>query len=273
MRIVSTIIPITITAHEVSNYLKSTDPMAKTIVFCADEEHAERMRAALVNENSEMCIKYPDYVVRITGSDDYGQSKLDYFISVASKTPVIATTSKLLSTGVDCKMVKLIALDQRINSMTEFKQIVGRGTRIREKEGKTHFTIMDFRNITRLFADPDWDGPLEVDKGYIKDTPRPERQPKDKPDGDGDAPQAHEERPIVDRDGCQVRIINKVVSVYDTDGKLLRTESITDYTKKNINDTYATLSDFVRRWNEAEHKSQIAELLRENGIDPGHGRC
>ena len=254
-------------AHEVSNYLKSTDPMAKTIVFCADEEHAERMRAALVNENSEMCIKYPDYVVRITGSDDYGQSKLDYFISVASKTPVIATTSKLLSTGVDCKMVKLIALDQRINSMTEFKQIVGRGTRIREKEGKTHFTIMDFRNITRLFADPDWDGPLEVDKGYVKDTPRPERQPKDKPDGDGDAPQAHEERPIVDRDGCQVRIINKVVSVYDTDGKLLRTESITDYTKKNINDTYATLSDFVRRWNEAEHKSQIAELLRENGID------
>lgn len=254
-------------AHEVSNYLKSTDPMAKTIVFCADEEHAERMRAALVNENSEMCIKYPDYVVRITGSDDYGQSKLDYFISVASKTPVIATTSKLLSTGVDCKMVKLIALDQRINSMTEFKQIVGRGTRIREKEGKTHFTIMDFRNITRLFADPDWDGPLEVDKGYVKDTPRPERQPKDKPFGDEDTPQAHEERPIVDRDGCQVRIINKVVSVYDTDGKLLRTESITDYTKKNINDTYATLSDFVRRWNEAEHKSQIAELLRENGID------
>ena len=254
-------------AHEVSNYLKCTDPMAKTIVFCADEEHAERMRAALVNENSEMCIKYPDYVVRITGSDDYGQSKLDYFISVASKTPVIATTSKLLSTGVDCKMVKLIALDQRINSMTEFKQIVGRGTRIREKEGKTHFTIMDFRNITRLFADPDWDGPLEVDKGYIKDTPRPERQPKDKPFGDEDTPQAHEERPIVDRDGCHVHIINKVVSVYDTDGKLLRTESITDYTKKNINDTYATLSDFVRRWNEAEHKSQIAELLRENGID------
>ena len=254
-------------AHEVSNYLKSTDPMAKTIVFCADEEHAERMRAALVNENSEMCRKYPDYVVRITGSDDYGQSKLDYFISVASKTPVIATTSKLLSTGVDCKMVKLIALDQRINSMTEFKQIVGRGTRIREKEGKTHFTIMDFRNITRLFADPDWDGPLEVDKGYIKDTPRPERPSGYPPEDDDTPPQAHEERPIVDRDGCQVCIINKVVSVYDTDGKLLRTESITDYTKKNINDTYATLSDFVRRWNEAEHKSQIAELLRENGID------
>ncbi len=256
-------------AHEVSNYLRSTDPMAKTIVFCADEDHAERMRAALVNENSEMCRRYPDYVVRITGSDNYGQSKLDYFISVASKTPVIATTSKLLSTGVDCKMVKLIALDQRINSMTEFKQIVGRGTRIREKEGKTHFTIMDFRNITRLFADPDWDGPLEVDSGYIPDrepTPRPPRDVPDGPDG-GEGGEAHEERPIVDRDGCQVRIINKVVSVYDTDGKLLRTESITDYTRKNINDTYASLTDFVQHWQAAEHKSQVSELLRENGID------
>lgn len=252
-------------AHEVSNYLKATDPMAKTIVFCADEEHAERMRIALVNENSEMCKKYPDYVVRITGSDTYGQSKLDYFISVASKTPVIATTSKLLSTGVDCKMVKLIALDQRINSMTEFKQIVGRGTRIREKEGKTHFTIMDFRNITRLFADPDWDGPLEVDKGYIPDRVKPDPQPKDDGGEGGDI--AHDERPIVDRNGCEVRIINKVVSVYDSNGKLLHTESITDYTKKNIKDTYSSLDDFVMRWNAAERKGEIAEMMRESGID------
>ncbi|MCR5711800.1 MAG: DEAD/DEAH box helicase family protein [Prevotella sp.] len=252
-------------AHEVSNYLKAIDPMAKTIVFCADEDHAERMRIALVNENAEMCKKYPDYVVRITGSDTYGQSKLDYFISVASKTPVIATTSKLLSTGVDCKMVKLIALDQRINSMTEFKQIVGRGTRIREKEGKTHFTIMDFRNITRLFADPDWDGPLEVDKGYIPDRVKPTPQPKD--DGDEGGDTAHEERPIVDRNGCEVRIINKVVSVYDSNGKLLHTESITDYTKKNIKDTYASLDDFVMRWNAAERKGEIAEMMRESGID------
>lgn len=252
-------------AHEVSNYLKATDPMAKTIVFCADEDHAERMRIALVNENAEMCQKYPDYVVRITGSDTYGQSKLDYFISVASKTPVIATTSKLLSTGVDCKMVKLIALDQRINSMTEFKQIVGRGTRIREKEGKTHFTIMDFRNITRLFADPDWDGPLEVDKGYIPDRVKPTPQPKD--DGGEGGDTAHEERPIVDRNGCEVRIINKVVSVYDSNGKLLHTESITDYTKKNIKDTYSSLDDFVMRWNAAERKGEIAEMMRESGID------
>lgn len=252
-------------AHEVSNYLKATDPMAKTIVFCADEDHAERMRIALVNENAEMCKKYPDYVVRITGSDTYGQSKLDYFISVASKTPVIATTSKLLSTGVDCKMVKLIVLDQRINSMTEFKQIVGRGTRIREKEGKTHFTIMDFRNITRLFADPDWDGPLEVDKGYIPDRVKPTPQPKD--DGGEGGDTAHEERPIVDRNGCEVRIINKVVSVYDSNGKLLHTESITDYTKKNIKDTYSSLDDFVMRWNAAERKGEIAEMMRESGID------
>ena len=254
-------------AHEISSYLKSTDPMAKTIVFCADEDHAERMRVALVNENSEMCQKYPDYVVRITGSDAYGQSKLDYFISVSSKTPVIATTSKLLSTGVDCKMVKLIALDQRINSMTEFKQIVGRGTRIREKEGKTHFTIMDFRNITRLFADPDWDGPLEVDKGYIKDTPKTQQKPQEKPQDDTKPVVAAEPRPIVARDGCEVKIINKVVSVYDANGKLLRTENITDYTRKNVNDTYANLTDFVNHWNAAERKAEIADLMRENGID------
>ena len=252
-------------AHEISCYLKATDPMAKTIVFCADEDHAERMRIALVNENAEMCKKYPDYVVRITGSDAYGQSKLDYFISVSSKFPVIATTSKLLSTGVDCKMVKLIPLDQRINSMTEFKQIVGRGTRIREKEGKTHFTIMDFRNITRLFADPDWDGPLEVDKGYLPDRAKPYELPKEKPDDGGTKVQ--EERPIVDRDGCEVRIINKVVSVYDSNGKLLRTESITDYTRKNINDTYANLDDFINHWNEVERKAEITELMREGGID------
>ena len=162
-------------------------------------------------------------------------------------------------------MVKLIALDQRINSMTEFKQIVGRGTRIREKEGKTHFTIMDFRNITRLFADPDWDGPLEVDKGYLPDRAKPYEPPKEKPDDSGTKVQ--EERPIVDRDGCEVRIINKVVSVYDSNGKLLRTESITDYTKKNINDTYANLNDFINHWNGAERKAEIAELMRENGID------
>lgn len=256
-------------AHEITCYLKNTDRMAKTIVFCADEEHADRMRTALVNENSDMCRKNPDYVVRITGSDPYGQSKLDYFISVASKYPVIATTSKLLSTGVDCKMVKLIVLDQRINSMTEFKQIVGRGTRIREKDGKTHFTIMDFRNITRLFADPDWDGPIEVDESYGKQKPKPYPEYKDDPTiiHEPDPKPRPNPKPIVDKNGCRVEVINKVVSVYDANGKLLRTESITDYTRKNINDTYVNLDDFINHWNAAEKKAEITDLMRESGID------
>lgn len=256
-------------AHEITCYLKNTDRMAKTIVFCADEEHADRMRTALVNENSDMCRKNPDYVVRITGSDPYGQSKLDYFISVASKYPVIATTSKLLSTGVDCKMVKLIVLDQRINSMTEFKQIIGRGTRIREKDGKTHFTIMDFRNITRLFADPDWDGPIEVDESYGKQKPKPYPEYKDDPTTfhEPDPKPRPNPKPIVDKDGCRVEVINKVVSVYDANGKLLRTESITDYTRKNINDTYVNLDDFINHWNAAEKKAEITDLMRESGID------
>lgn len=256
-------------AHEITCYLKNTDRMAKTIVFCADEEHADRMRTALVNENYDMCRKNPDYVVRITGSDPYGQSKLDYFISVASKYPVIATTSKLLSTGVDCKMVKLIVLDQRINSMTEFKQIVGRGTRIREKDGKTHFTIMDFRNITRLFADPDWDGPIEVDESYGKQKPKPYPEYKDDPTiiHEPDPKPRPNPKPIVDKNGCRVEVINKVVSVYDANGKLLRTESITDYTRKNINDTYVNLDDFINHWNAAEKKAEITDLMRESGID------
>lgn len=268
-------------AQEITNYLKSTDRMAKTIVFCADEAHAERMRIALVNANADMCKKNPDYVVRITGSDEYGKGKLDYFISVASKYPVIATTSKLLSTGVDCKMVKLIVLDQQIGSMTEFKQIIGRGTRIREKEGKTHFVVMDFRNVTRLFADPDWDGPIEIDPDYppkpcpvcgknpcvcLKPTP-PSACPicgKNPCECPTPVPRP---KPIVDKNGCEVKVINKVVSVYDTNGKLLRTESITDYTKKNIIDTYATIETFTSKWNALKRKSEIAETLKEAGID------
>ncbi len=257
-------------AQEITNYLKSTDRMAKTIVFCADETHAERMRMALTNANADMCKKNPDYVVRITGSDEYGKSKLDYFISVAEKYPVIATTSKLLSTGVDCKMTKLIVLDQQIGSMTEFKQIIGRGTRLREKEGKTYFTVMDFRNVTRLFADPEWDGPIEIDPNYPpkEKEPTPYLPPKeDEPTGVKEPDPAPQPKPIVAKDGCQVMIINKVVSVYDTDGKLLRTENITDYTKKSIIDTYATIDTFTSKWQETKKKSDIAEMLKESGID------
>ena len=257
-------------AQEITNYLKSTDRMAKTIVFCADETHAERMRMALTNANTDMCKKNPDYVVRITGSDEYGKSKLDYFISVAEKYPVIATTSKLLSTGVDCKMTKLIVLDQQIGSMTEFKQIIGRGTRLREKEGKTYFTVMDFRNVTRLFADPDWDGPIEIDPNYPpkEKGPAPYALPEESESTGAKEPEpAPRPKPIVAKDGCQVMIINKVVSVYDTDGKLLRTESITDYTKKSIIDTYATIDTFTSKWQETKKKSDIAEMLKESGID------
>ena len=257
-------------AQEITNYLKNTDRMAKTIVFCADETHAERMRMALANANADMCKKHPDYVVRITGSDEYGKGKLDYFISVAEKYPVIATTSKLLSTGVDCKMTKLIVLDQQIGSMTEFKQIIGRGTRLREKEGKTYFTVMDFRNVTRLFADPDWDGPIEIDPNYPpkQKEPKPYVLPEDnEPKGVKEPAPEPRPKPIVAKDGCQVMVINKVVSVYDTNGKLLRTESITDYTKKSIIDTYATIDTFTSKWRETKKKSDFAEMLKESGID------
>ena len=253
-------------AAEITNYLKSTDRMAKTIVFCATEDAAERMRVALVNQNSDMVQKNPDYVVRITGSDTYGKSKLDYFISVREKYPVIATTSKLLSTGSDCKMTKLIVLDEMIGSMTEFKQIIGRGTRLREKEGKTHFVVMDFRNISRLFADPDWDGPIEMDEDF---NPKSESRKKTKPPvGPGPDPaDPKQPKPIVNRDGCQVKIVYKTVSVYDTNGKLLRQESIIDYTKENILGAYASLDNFIRKWSAEEKKEKIKGLLREQGID------
>ena len=253
-------------AAEITNYLKSTDRMAKTIVFCATEDAAERMRVALVNQNSDMVQKNPDYVVRITGSDTYGKSKLDYFISVREKYPVIATTSKLLSTGSDCKMTKLIVLDEMIGSMTEFKQIIGRGTRLREKEGKTHFVVMDFRNVSRLFADPDWDGPIEMDEDF---NPKSGSERNTKPPvGPGPDPiDPKQPKPIVNRDGCQVKIVYKTVSVYDTNGKLLRQESIIDYTKENILGAYASLDNFIRKWSAEEKKEKIKGLLREQGID------
>ena len=255
-------------AFEITCYLKSTDRMAKTIVFCATEDAAERMRQALVNLNSDMVKENPDYVVRITGSDDYGKKKLKHFISVAEPYPVIATTSKLLSTGADCKMTKLIVLDEMIGSMTEFKQIIGRGTRLREKEGKTHFVVMDFRNVTRLFADPDWDGPIMIDPGF---TPGGQKTPPtpgpDDPPVPIEPPGPKNPKPIVSRDGCKVDIIHKTVSVYDANGKLLRQESIVDYTKENIRGEYASLDNFIRQWSKEEKKEKIREMLLERGID------
>lgn len=251
-------------AREITNYLKSTDRMQKTIVFCATEDSAERMRIALTNLNSDMCEKNPDYVVRITGSDEYGKSKLDYFISVSSPYPVIATTSKLLSTGADCKMTKLIVLDKNIGSMTEFKQIIGRGTRLREKEGKTHFVVMDFRGVSRNFYDPEWDGVIEVNPNYHPPEPKELSDYTDKPDSPTAEPH---EKPYVDVNGCKVSIINKVVSVYDADGKVLRRENIIDYTKTNILGEYADLEHFIRCWNSEEKKKAISEMFKEHGID------
>ena len=253
-------------AREITEYLKSTDRMQKTIVFCASEDHAERMRIALINHNSDMVKENPDYCVRITGSDVYGKSKLDYFISVSEPYPVIATTSELLSTGADCKMTKLIVLDKTVESMTTFKQIIGRGTRIREKDGKTHFIVMDFRNVTRLFSDPDWDGPVEQDEGF--------QHGGSKPKGGGhgggggkEPPVDPVEPPIVDKDGCRVKIINKTVSVYDASGKLLRQEDIIDYTRTNIKGEYASLSDFIRKWKASDKKKTIEESFMAMGID------
>ena len=251
-------------ASEITRYLKSTDRMQKTIVFCATEEHAERMRIALNNLNADMAQQNPDYVVRITGSDTYGKSKLDYFISVSSPYPVIATTSKLLTTGADCKMTRLIVLDQMVGSMTEFKQIIGRGTRIREREGKLSFTVMDFRNVTRLFADPEWDGPIEQEEGF---DPKGTRKGGEKPPVDPGPPPVLHEKAIVAEDGCEVLILGKTVSVYDTNGKLLRQENIVDYTKSNILGQYASLENFIRRWTSEEKKASIRNLLRERGID------
>ncbi len=252
-------------AFEITRYLKSTNRMSKTIVFCANEDAAERMRQALVNLNADMVKKNPDYVVRITGSDMYGKSKLDYFISVSAPYPVIATTSKLLSTGADCKMTKLIVLDEMIGSMTEFKQIIGRGTRLREKEGKTHFVVMDFRNVSRLFADPDWDGPIEMDDDFdpnrqTNPTPSPGPSPVDPPG----PPKV---KPIVSKDGCKVEIIHKTVAIYDANGKLLRQESIVDYTKENVRGEYASLDAFIREWRKNPNKQEIRDMLLERGID------
>ena len=253
-------------AREITEYLKSTDRMQKTIIFCASEDHAERMRIALINRNSDMVKENPDYCVRITGSDVYGKSKLDYFISVSEPYPVIATTSELLSTGADCKMTKLIVLDKTVESMTTFKQIIGRGTRIREKDGKTHFVVMDFRNVTRLFSDPDWDGPVEQDEGFQHGGTKP----KGGGHGGGggkEPPVDPVETPIVDKDGRKVKIINKTVSVYDANGKLLRQEDIIDYTRTNIKGEYASLSDFIRKWKASDKKKTIEESFMAMGID------
>lgn len=246
-------------AKTVSDYLKKHNcRMDKTIFFCVDQEHADRMRRALVNENSDMMAVDERYVMRITSNDEAGVDQLDNFRNVESQYPVLVTTSKLLSTGVDVQTIKFIVLDSNIRSMTEFKQIIGRGTRVREDLGKLYFTIFDFRDVTRLFYDPDFDGPCEQDedfdpaKGYNGDPPP--KLPK---------PVNPQKKYMVS--GEPVTILKKMVQYMDRDGKLI-TESLIDYTKKNVLNQYATLDDFLSAWGAAERKEAIIKEMEEHGI-------
>lgn len=263
-------------AKKIAEYLKLTgDRFAKTIVFCVDIDHANRMRQALINENADLVAQYPNYVVKITGDDEIGKRELDNFIDVEERFPVIATTSKMLTTGIDTKMVKLVVLDANIGSMTEFKQIIGRGTRIREAEGKVYFTIMDFRKATNLFADPDFDGdPVQIYEPGPGEAPAP-------PDGEGKtgSPEStgKEPGPPVnppdDEDKPKKYYVNQVpvtvaherVQYYGADGKLI-TESLKDYTKRNLRKEFASLDAFLQKWHSAEKKEELLTELAEQGV-------
>lgn len=263
-----------VVAKRITRFLRENDKFAKTIVFCVDIDHAERMRQALVNENSKLVAENNKYVMRITGDNDEGKKQLDYFIAEDSKYPVIVTTSKLMTTGVDCKTCKLIVLDNNINSMTEFKQIIGRGTRLKPEYGKEYFTIMDFRNACRLFADPDFDGePITVIIDGEDPLPKPD-DPIDGGDpttdtGDGSggngSGEGREKKYKFRVRGIEVTILNERVQYYDKGGKLI-TESITDYSKKNILGEYATLDSFLKAWNTQNRKKAIIDELRERGV-------
>ena len=274
-------------AKKVTEFLKKTDRFSKTIVFCVDVEHAERMRQALINENKDLWNENHKYIMRITGDNAEGKAQLDNFIDEDSKYPVIAVTSKLMTTGVDAKMCKLIVLDNNINSMTEFKQIIGRGTRLLEDYGKTYFTIMDFRNASRLFADKDFDGNPEVvidiggndpidPTGNPEDTDNPENgdgsgngsentgNSGGSDDGWGNGDDDDKPKKYYVKD-VKVEVLSERVQYVDKDGKLI-TESLIDYTRKNILGQYARLDAFLKKWNEAQKKQAIVDELREEGV-------
>lgn len=274
-----------VVAKRITEFLKKTDRFSKTIVFCVDIEHAERMRQALINENKDLYSQNDKYIMRITGDNAEGKAQLDNFIDEESTYPVIAVTSKLMTTGVDAKMCKLVVLDNNINSMTEFKQIIGRGTRLLEENGKTYFTIMDFRNASRLFADKDFDGTPEV----VIEAPSGGEIPtgdEDNPNGNGDTPTGDEpETPPKPRgrsgqggsddeedkprkyyvNDVPVTVISERVQYIGRDGKLM-TESLVDYTRKNILGQYARLDVFLSKWNEAKKKQAIVEELKQEGV-------
>ena len=267
-------------AQKVTEFLKKTGRFSKTIVFCIDIDHAERMRQALVNENLDLVRENHKYIMRITGDDAEGKAQLDNFIDEESLYPTIVTTSKLMTTGVDCKTCKLIVLDNIFgeNGMTEFKQIIGRGTRLKPEYGKEYFTIMDFRNASRLFADPDWDGePVQIyepDDGeeIVPNVPDDGETETGGNDGNSDYGfggtddgEIKEPKAKYRVNDVEVTVISERVQYYDKDGKLI-TESITDYSKKNILNEFATLDNFLNRWNSEEKKEAIIEELKEQGV-------
>ena len=255
-------------ARRVMKYLKATDPYAKTIVFCEDIDHAERMRAAIVNEAGELAIENSKYVMRITGDSNEGKAELDNFIDPESRYPVIATTSELLTTGVDARTCKLIVLDKTINSMTTFKQIIGRGTRILEEHNKFFFTIMDFKQATKHFSDPEFDGqPIVIYEPEEDDDPIPPdpEGPDDEDDDDeDDADAGPGERKVV-VSGVTVRILAERVQYLGPDGTLV-TESYRDFSKRQIEAEYASLDDFIRRWSAADRKQAVIDELEERGV-------
>lgn len=266
-------------AKKITQFLEeSGDPYQKTIVFCVDEEHASRMREALVNENQAECLKDSRYVMRITGSDSLGKAQLGNFIDPESRYPVIATTSKLLSTGVDVQTCRLIVLDREVGSMTEFKQIIGRGTRIHEDSKKFTFSIMDFRKATNNFADSEFDGepvlifepkengPIyppedyepvatnsEGDQGVILD------------DGQGFIPESTEKRNKIYVDGVSVTVLAQRVEYLDANGKLI-TESLKDFGKKSLSSKFHSSAEFIDLWKSTEHKQAILDDLETEGL-------
>ena len=275
-------------AKKVTEFLQGTDRYAKTIVFCEDIEHAERMRQALVNQNADLVDENPRYVVRITGDNPEGKPEFDHFIDPESRYPVIATTSKLMTTGVDAQTCKLVVLDQCIQSMTEFKQMIGRGTRINEDYGKMFFTIMDFRKATELFADPAFDGdPVQVYEPKADESVVPPDEADDDQDISGEVdsdgfPVADEGADAVHEpgvefttragkrrkyyvDGVPVRVVGERVQYMGPDGKLI-VESLRDYTRTAVRKEFASLDDFLKRWSEADRKQAIVEELDQQGV-------
>ena len=267
-----------IVAKKITQFLKETDRYSKTIVFCVDIDHAERMREALVNENSDIVKEHPAYIMRITGDSKEGKAKLDEFIDPDEKYPTIVTTSKLLTTGVNCKTCKLVVLDNLFGEqgMTEFKQIIGRGTRICEPYGKLYFTILDFRDASRLFADPAFDGePVQIyepapDGPMVPDPDEPDTPPDvtpilDPTDWPDDDPTDAGPRIKYYVHGIPVNIASERVEYYSTSGELV-TESLKDYTRKNIRGEYDTLDHFLIAWSAEDRKQAIIDELKEHGV-------